>query len=78
MAPKEISMRVIKEAVVKNKSIRKSMQNAFKGLQTNHEFYNIADEIEENAIKNVNEMNKDLLQKKDEKEQKERDRYDPQ
>lgn len=66
-------MKVIKDAVTNNKRIRKSMINTFKG----GEYYNIGQAITENAISNVNEMNKEKMQKLDEKEQKKREKYDP-
>ena len=62
IAPTEISMRAIKQAVKKNRSVRKEMQNTFKKPgDTGHDIYNVRDAIFDQTVQNVNEQNVEIL-----------------
>ena len=69
IAPTQISMRAITSAVKNNKKIRQEMANTFKRKgDAGYDIYNVRDQIEDVTVSNINENNKELVQKNDEKE----------
>ena len=74
--PTEISMRAIKSAIKQNRAIRNDMKNTFKQGVSDYDYFNVIDEIRENAISNVTEEYADQLQGEQDKENARKQKYD--